>query len=254
MKRNPSFSQSIPPKSRSGFVYASRVPQSPWVKIGFTRRVPHHRLKELSSSNSQDNFVLVDACFSTDALACEKYIHEWAKRLNWQRKKEFFNASNEQVKELFVNLPSFCSPKEVEYVALEDYENIGFTSLEKMAIKGDCYASFFVAQALLGKGEVSPAIVMFKASAHQGHPTAHIHEAFVKSFDDQKFDLEKLWKLFLPFHQSLQKEHAVPQDVEELLIQEQQSWKAHPTRAHSWAVFAEQAKNLNIGQVRKGLA
>lgn len=237
----------MPKKSRSGFVYASRTPQSPWIKLGFTRRIPNHRLKELSTSNSHDNFSLIDARFVGNALSAEKYIHRCAERLNWDRKKEFFKASDQEVKDLFDQMgcprtlaQTYMSPPTL---LSSDYEYLSDVVLEKMAIAGDSLASFRVAQRLLEEKDFTTAMLMFKASSSQGHDTAFVHEQFLKSHLSPSSSLTPLWEAFYPFYQQMEKGGFVPQDVEALLHEEQKSWKTLPHRGEDWALYL---KNIPV--------
>lgn len=252
-------------RRRSGFVYAT-TQHDGWVKLGFTRRCPHRRLKDLSSSNTKDDFELLDAVFVWDALTAEKKIHDALVARQTPQKKEFFQISTTEALQWldWAQSHQFTPPAPLLSQAPSEDESFdqwkkhlpddewvvhswhdipaSLKSLEKMSAQGHAHASFAVGLDLLQKEQWTQAGVMFRASQDQGDGVGRLYRLFVLSMQ-KKVDLVQFWEALKPHHDALLKGHGLDVRVEQLLKWEQQSWPSFPERAQSWACFLQSEQN-----------
>lgn len=95
-------------KPQSGFVYLARHPEHPtWIKIGFTRRSPYHRLQQLSGTSVRSSFEFIKGVFVWNAILSEKTLHQWLEQQNISKQKEFFEVDISKAQELLCDIEDY---------------------------------------------------------------------------------------------------------------------------------------------------
>ena len=228
-------------KARAGFIYICQT-ENDWLKIGFTRSLPHRRLKNLSSTGSRTGFVIHAAKYMHDALSAERFLHKRLTEKNIDKQKEFFKMPLEDAKSLLLEV--FYKDKQISkskiFHMTSGEEEVDMTDslkmLERLSVQGNPYASFKVAQSLVVKRMWAEASIMFEASFDQGLPDALLYQKHIDSFRGL-CSKEEFLTLLLPHAKSLDLGYYVSERTKELLEIEQASWKHDPTRATAWGVL-----------------
>lgn len=250
---------------RPGYVYILQNPNlNGWVKVGRTKRPPHKRAKELSTTAWPDDFEIFHARFFWDSVHAEKEIHaELENNLgSLKRKKEFFEIAPDGAFSYLMDLkdpiwkqtsildehwdPSLLGREMLEdrwqwaeeKLKIPAEHKQGWRELEELSAEGWADGSVRLAEKLMGKFDnpehFRRASWVWQAAADQGTEGAEAWALWCRSWPEgQGLDvlLDTSWQRY-----GVRDPHQWPTLLMDLFEKEIFFWTLKPERAqaHPW--------------------
>lgn len=258
-------------KPRPGYVYILKNPLlDGWVKVGRTKRPPHKRAKELSTTAWPENFEVAYAKFFWDSVHAERYIHEELENAlgSEQKKKEFFKIDPYEAAErlsylddpiwkqtsiLDSNWDPAIDNKEMledrwmwaeEKILIPAERNQGWRELEELSAEGWTEGSVRLAEKLMGKfnnpEHFKRASWVWQAAADQGAMGAEVWAKWCRSWPDNHGLIDLLDESWEKYHSNIQPWPSLLMDLFETEIF---FWQLKPERAFSHPWWGELAKH-----------
>lgn len=269
---------------RSGFIYAAAHPENQdLVKIGFTRKSPITRLKDLSKTSNRQDFVFLDGRWVFDAIYCESKTHKVMSDKGFTREKEFFHIVDREVISEVFNYMEIEDEKYQQYLLNKNSNQIvgdegadmgidsefdfqwrvddlshrfsyvrkqGIGKIESLSSKGFGMASICLAEHCMNEGPISVnrwkmANCLYMAAKKQGEQGCDFRSLYWRTMVETNH-LDRYFSNLWDFKIKMDNGQHVPDIVKETIKDEADFQKSSITRARQLNKWLGENNHLKI--------